>query len=144
GACTSATGAGICRSRRVPPRPGRFGRADVTTATTSGSPVPAKRRVVCDLGDERLIGRFTSAEGKEAEAAAGEVDLGPDEPVEPVPIDRQAMAEDRRPAGVGRPAEEDEPTHRRAGEVELIVQWKRPPGRRGFDPNRGPTTARGD
>ncbi len=116
----------------------------MTSATTSGSQVPANWCVVRDLAEERLVFRFAAPEGIEPEPSPVEIDFGPDEPVEPVPIDRQAMAEDGGQPGIGRPAEEDEPTDRRSLEINLIVRRERAPVRRGLDPDCRPPAARRD
>jgi hypothetical protein len=105
----------------------------VTSATTSGSQVPANRWVVRDLADEGLVVRFAAPEGVEAEPTPVEIDLCADEPVEPVLVDRQAMAEDGGQPSVGRPAEKDEPTDRRLIEIEVTARWKRAAGRGGLD-----------
>jgi hypothetical protein len=58
--------------------------------------------------EERLILRAAPSQGEESDRTPGEHDLGPDEPVHPVPVDREHVAEQRSRAVVVGPAEVDQ------------------------------------
>src|SRR5574340_330794 len=104
---------------------GSLGTRILRGATTWGSgavPWPtARQRDVEALGEEGLVGRLAATEGEEADGAGSEVELGPHEPMEPGPLDREGVAEDpHRPRIIG-PAQVDDPAGAGHGRRSLPV-----------------------
>src|SRR6266511_940114 len=110
-------------------------RRNADSATTSRSPKPAPGDDVRGLSQERLIEGIPPTQGEEVDPADGEIELGPDQPVRPMTVDVDAMAEDGDATRLGRPPEEDDLATWRVPRLDRSGR-ERLAGRGGLDPDR--------
>ena len=55
---------------------------------------PARRQFVVNFAEERLIRRVVATQAEDPKRPARECELGPDETMDPVPINRERVAEE--------------------------------------------------